>query len=409
MKRMHFVLPLSVIKHRKLLFAAIVALVFGASFFVRERLSQPSPSSELGIAAVSPSGETGGFVVPASCPSNLHDSPFYGQPCVQCNLCGSCNNGTYQCGTTPPCSTNKSGVTECHGTVCSVSAPANPPGVGDPCTATNACGQTYPPSTVCSGTKSSPLTVLHAPPCSSTELYYPGGGMVLPNCLACDLTTGYPSNGIVQCDGSCSGIAPPNPVGYGTPCSTASTNICGMHGTGIIGCSGTCEAVVPLDSACTHSLQICENSCSSGIYYANGGSFSMMDTDPAKRLVACYTDQPACSDATPGANVTATVTWSAANVPSDAIALSGANPKLVTPNPLPSFMTRTENISATYPLVSMTSTVTAAVTKFCASNCSTDSGSYCMGESYTGTNTCGNPEACTGTRYCDFNWKEVAP
>ncbi len=56
-------------------------------------------SSELGIAAVSPMGESGGLVIPASCPSDLHDDPTYGQQCSVSNACGT-QYGTYQCGGT---------------------------------------------------------------------------------------------------------------------------------------------------------------------------------------------------------------------------------------------------------------------------------------------------------------------
>jgi len=45
----------------------------------------------------------------------------------------------------------------------------------------------------------------------------------------------------------------------------------------------------------------------------------------------------------------------------------------------------------------------------CTSNCSTTQNNHCGGATYTGTDSCGNAETCTGTRLCDFNWKEVAP
>ncbi len=57
-----------------------------------------STSSEYAFFSLSPSGQEGGWAVPASCPSDLHDEPNYGQPCSVCNSCGVCNSGFIQCG-----------------------------------------------------------------------------------------------------------------------------------------------------------------------------------------------------------------------------------------------------------------------------------------------------------------------
>jgi hypothetical protein len=184
-----------------------------------------------------------------------------------------------------------------------------------------------------------------------------------------------------------------------------------MQSTGIIDCGGVCNAVIPPDSLCSNTLQVCENSCSSGIYYTNGSSFSMFDNDPARNLVACYTAQANCSDTDPLANVTASTLWTASNTPSDAVTLSGANPKAVSPNLLLGPGTRSEDVTAIYSPVlgiNVNSTVQVSVTKFCASNCSASAASYCSNETFTTNDGCGLPETCTGTRLCDFNWKEVA-
>ena len=138
-------------------------------------------SSELGIADRSPRGDAGGLVVPASCPSNLHDAPDYGLACTSSpNFCGQTNSGTYQCGSicsasaphdpwylvlacysTPnACGQTGIGTYDCAAN-CTASAPANPAGYGNACTSSaNACGQTNPGSINCGGscTASTPDT-----------------------------------------------------------------------------------------------------------------------------------------------------------------------------------------------------------------------------------------------------------
>lgn len=87
----------STVYYLSILFVALIVAGSGALLVKDFRtLSNTSTaglpsSSELGIAAPSPLGENGGFAVPASCPSDLHDAPVnYGQ------ACGTCG-GTIQC------------------------------------------------------------------------------------------------------------------------------------------------------------------------------------------------------------------------------------------------------------------------------------------------------------------------
>lgn len=154
-------------------------------------------------------------------------------------------------------------------------------------------------------------------------------------------------------------------------------------------------------------LQICQNSCIS-TFYRNGQTVSMADTDPAANYVACYADaSKQCAD--PAAtDVTGSTAWVETG-PGDAVTLGGTNPKTVDPNALALPGTVSEGISATYN--GITQSFTVNVSKFCASNCAAGAADHCKGETYTATNSCGLAETCTdaGTRYCDFNWKEVAP
>lgn len=375
----------------------------------KERPAQSISSSELNIAASSPFGDTSGLIVPASCPSDLHDASYYGQPCGACNSCGSCNGGgTYQCGG-----------------ACSVSAPANPPGYGSACTSTNACGASYPATTTCTGAKATPLTWAdgagswheagYTCPPNTVTYTAPWNGTVA--CYVGQCSTSDPSAGTIQCDGTCSGTTPPLPAGYGATCYSPKNPTCGNQGIGTIGCNGLCDAVIPPDSTCVKKLQICENSCSSGIYRADGSAFSMYDNEPARNLVACYSDKVNCSDPDPTANVTASSIWTENNSPYNAVTLSGTDPKSLSPNTLPASGTRSESINARYSPAagfSIDSSVQVNVTKFCAPGCTADQGKLaCIGKTYTATSStpgCGGvTSTCDGTRVCDYNWKEVAP
>ncbi len=304
-----------------------------------ERLALTPSSSEINIAESSPTGSDGGLVVPASCPSDLHDDPTYGTACSRCNICGTCNNGTFQCGG-----------------VCSVGVPGLPGGYGSGCTLTNACGTT--------------------------------------------------SAGVIGCSGGCEGAYAPLPPGYGTGCLSA-PNTCGMRDSGTIDCSGSCNVPPPSDTLCTYSLHICENNCNSGLD-RTGGTLSMFDISPSVTLRACYTD----TSCTPGGygDVTASTTWAETNAPQNAITLSGST---VSPNAMASSGTRSESINASYNAPYggglKTAATTAIVTKWCVSRCSVNAASHCSGTTYSESDSCGDAETCTGTRLCDFNWKEVAP
>ena len=248
----------------------------------------------------------------------------------------------------------------------------------------------------------------------NTLTYISPIGMV--GCYIQQCSTSNPSAGTIQCDGTCSGATPPLPAGYGASC-LSTPNACNMRSTGIIGCDGTCTAVAPSDAFCSKTLQICENSCSSGIYRANGSSFSMYDNEPARNLVACYSDKINCSDADPTADVTASSVWTENNSPYNAVTLSGTDPKSLSPNTLPANGTRSESINARYSPaagVSIDSSVQVNVTKFCAPGCTAGQGKLvCIGKTYTAsssTSGCGGvTSTCDGTRVCDYNWKEVAP
>jgi len=57
---------------------------------------------------------------------------------------------------------------------------------------------------------------------------------------------GQTNSGTIQCDGTCNASTPPNPSGYGNPC-TSEANVCGQINSGTIQCDGTCSAAKPSD------------------------------------------------------------------------------------------------------------------------------------------------------------------
>ncbi len=151
------------------------------------------------------------------------------------------------------------------------------------------------------------------------------------------------------------------------------------------------------------TLQLCLN----GSSFAVGGetksiALSLGDT---RNLTAFYDAILDCS----GTDVTDT---SITDTVSSVVTLSGASPKVLRGNDVPGAsnpgqQSASETVTVTYS--GQTITVPVTVTEFCASNCAATQANYCQGQTYQAPNSCGAQETCTGTRSCDFNWKEVAP
>jgi len=155
-------------------------------------------------------------------------------------------------------------------------------------------------------------------------------------------------------------------------------------------------------------LKVCLNSCSSNQQLTLTTPIVLNDTDLPANVVACYNTDSACGDAS--GNVTSAALWSEGG-PNDAVTLSGSDPKVVTPNSIPTPGSRTERITATYS--GNNAPFDAIVTKFCAPNPCTDVAATCTGETYERYSPTPGCESvitvCTGTRSCNYNWKEVAP
>lgn len=146
-------MQLRISKRASVFLIILLASVGAFASSYRNTLPVAPSSSELGIATTSPSGEAGGAVVPASCPSSLHDDLTYGTFCSACSAC-ACNYGAYQCGG-----------------VCSVGAPALPSGFGGACTSVpNVCGMTNIGTVTCSGCTAGTPSDLLCPPVVSFSI-----------------------------------------------------------------------------------------------------------------------------------------------------------------------------------------------------------------------------------------------
>ncbi len=84
------------------------------------------------------------------------------------------------------------------------------------------------------------------------------GGCSPIACTSASNSCGQTNTGVIS-GGVCSASAPANPVGYGNSC-VSSSNSCGQTNTGTVQCDGSCSAVAPSDSSCL-SASISATSC----------------------------------------------------------------------------------------------------------------------------------------------------
>lgn len=117
----------------------------------------------------------------------------------------------------------------------------------------------------------------------------------------------------------------------------------------------------------------------------------------------------AYSDTTPGiCGDSAPITdalWM--DTPSPAITIAGAT---ASPQTITAVSGGSDTVVVTKgpSVITLSYTVNTVCTP--TATCVGESGEYCQGQPFTiPNNGCGNPLSCTGTRYCDFNWKEVSP
>ena len=379
-------------RHPVSLLISIAIPSFFLCIFLISNRNIETVSPEVGFTSVSPAGEPGGIVVPASCASNLHDDPWYGSACNACNACGACNSGSIQCSGTPEygiwvtrsvwwgerrsvwwgerfvsvwwgerfmnalsLTWTSSGIFNPLGSpgACSVSAPALPSGYGTACTsAANNCGSTNP--------------------------------------------------GVIGCSGGCNAIAPADIPLLGSACS-GPANACGMTIPGTITCGGCSSTVAPSDALC--DLAICKNSCNSSL--DRTGNFTVASGPPSTTLKACFY-QAGTGACTGGVDVTGSATWTETNAPRDAIYFS----------PTGVLNARYVNGDETFNVSYLGVTKSPRVTVTCIPNtCSiapakTVTDTYCpevTQDTGVPTGCDGMTLVCPGTRKCNYNLREIAP
>lgn len=133
---------------------------------------------------------------------------------------------------------------------------------------------------------------------------------------------------------------------------------------------------------------------------AQGGEVANMSLERGTTadMTVYFDDTPDCA----GNDVTTTTVFADTVSPVVTLSAPGSRPRLIHGAELGN-----EDVTLTF--AGQTVTFHVSVTQVCSSNCGDDAAQHCLGEAFSATNSCGNPEACTGTRNCDYNIKEVAP
>lgn len=121
--------------------------------------------------------------------------------------------------------------------------------------------------------------------------------------------------------------------------------------------------------------------------------YTIAKSSGALQLSAHYGTDGDCSDP----DVTDESVFADENPTGGAVSVSGTT--------LAGEASGSEKVTATYD--GNRDEVLVNVTAPCTYDCQVDQ--HCQGEDYVVTDSCGRPHDCSGTRSCDFNWKETAP
>lgn len=183
----------------------------------------------------------------------------------------------------------------------------------------------------------------------------------------------------------------------------------GLCNNGVLNPGEQCD-LGALNGACpaSCSLTCTNNSCAPGIPAAlnicpSSATVSVGDT---QAFTAWYTPTGTsfinCSNTTGAVNRTASVQWVSGNPAVATINGSGvltgvsAGSSLTTANDLANGVSDTITVTVL--------PIACSETK----SCTTKEAQYCSGESFSMAGDCG-VLSCTGTRLCDYNWREVSP
>lgn len=158
------------------------------------------------------------------------------------------------------------------------------------------------------------------------------------------------------------------------------------------------DPVLPLST-----LKLCLNACANAFSSDfNGGSITLSQNE-TRNLRACYNTSTLC-DTLPG-DVTddPATTFTATNAPGDVVSFTATKGQVQA-----TASGASEIVSVLYG--ALPAFVTLSVPSICVptTTCEDVASTKCQGEQFDINSGCG-PLTCTGTRYCDFNWKEVTP
>lgn len=161
--------------------------------------------------------------------------------------------------------------------------------------------------------------------------------------------------------------------------------------------SGTCTApIVPLAT-----LKICEQT-GAGWFDRAGGSLTPMTLGATTTTIkAVYDTNPDCSGAASFADP-----WTESGPNAVSLAASG-NERVVTTSALGT-ETITVSVGSETKYVDVTVIAPVCVVQTCA-DYPVDSAKVCTGSTYAISDGCSGILTCSGTRDCDYNWKEVSP
>ncbi|MDO8565577.1 MAG: hypothetical protein Q7S04_00110 [Candidatus Moranbacteria bacterium] len=176
--------------------------------------------------------------------------------------------------------------------------------------------------------------------------------------------------------------------------------------------AATRQSVVVNVAVPPSTLKICQDSCQNSYRTPRGQggattSFSLVK-GTSQDLVACYNTVSDCSDSSGDVTASPGTVW-AEDASNNIISLSSVLGKERVTGDAPG----TENFTAQYS--GATATMAVSVTCVETVTCTSEQNKVCSGKTVpagtTLTGICG-PVYCegkSGKRYCDFNWKEVAP
>ena len=203
--------------------------------------------------------------------------------------------------------------------------------------------------------------------------------------------------------GPASGIATSTSPTIGLCTSGTATAVSGS-GPFTWGCLGSQGGTDDLSCSAPYvappTLKICENACDSTLD-RTGQTFAMNQSS-TKTLKACFNAAVSCAN--PTGDVTATATWTEANIPQNVITLS--NGTLTS-----ALATGQENFQVSYGGSTKTATIQVACVPLTCLAAKAQTDAYCSDTIQdTGvSNGCGSTLVCPGTRFCDTNYREVAP